>query len=125
GRERSEHHERPPALAIADDEGLVVVARMKLAELAHERDLGRAYRLDRLPRQRVREEGDEVAGMTELECDADLTVHLEAADPGAVAGARVDVHEGTHLRIGRRMSLGRLDAHQRIVRRLLQVAAVD
>jgi hypothetical protein len=43
----------------------------------------------------------------------------------AVAGARVDDHEGPHLRIGRRKALGRLDAHQRIVRRLLQAAAVD
>src|SRR4029079_15329267 len=99
-------HQGPPALAVADDEGLVVVARMKLAELAHERDLGRAHRLDRLARERVREESDEVAGMAELVRDADLAVHLEAADPGAVAGARVDDHERTHLRIGRRMALG-------------------
>jgi len=124
-RERGEHHQRPAALAIADDEGLVVLARVQLAHLAHERDLGRAYRFDRLPRQRLREEHDEVARVAELERDADLAVHLEAADAGAVAGARIDDHERAHRRVGRGVACGRLDAHQRVIRRLLQAAAVD
>ena len=39
------------------------------------------------------QEADEIAGMPGLERDADLAVGLEAADAGAVPGARIDHHE--------------------------------
>jgi hypothetical protein len=124
-RERGEHHQRPAALAIADDEGLVVLARVQLAHLAQERDLGGDHRLDRLPGHWIREEHDEVARVAELERNADLAIHLEAADSRAVPGTRVDHHERAHSRVGGRVTLGRPDAHQRVVRGLLQAAPVD
>ena len=123
--ERGEHHQRPAALAIADHERFVVRVRMQLAQLAHERDLGRAHRFDGLARQRLREEHDEVARMPRLERDADLAVDLEAADARAVTGARIDHHEGALVRVGWRVVLGRLDADQRVVRGLRQAARVD
>jgi hypothetical protein len=63
--------------------------------------------------------------MAELERDAELTVHLEAADSRPVPGARVDHHERAHRGIGRRVALGRLDAHQGVVRRLLEASPVE
>ena len=41
----------------------------------------------------MRQEADEVARMAGGQRDADLALRLEAADAGAVAGARVDHHE--------------------------------
>ena len=40
-------------------------------------------------------------------------------------GARVDHHKRAQGRIGRRVALRRLDAHQRVVRRLLEASAVE
>src|SRR3954447_3062858 len=48
---------------------------------------------DGLPRHGVRQEADEVAGMPRLERHTDLAVGLESADPGPVAGTRIDDHE--------------------------------
>ncbi len=59
----------------------------------------RAMSLDGLARHRLRQEADEIAGMAGLERDADLAVGLEAADAGAVPGARVDDDEWPARRI--------------------------
>ena len=58
-----------------------------------ERGLGLHDVLDRLPRHRLGQEADEVAGMAGAHGDADLAVGLEAADARPVAGARVDDDE--------------------------------
>ena len=83
---------------------------MERVHLAQEFDLGGAHGLDRLAGDRLREEHHEVARVRGLERDADLAVHLEAANAGAVAGARIDDHEGPLRRIGGRRSGRRLDA---------------
>src|SRR6266850_165416 len=124
GRERGEHHERPATLAVADHERLAFGVGMQRVHLAQEFDLGGAHGLDRLAGDRLREEHHEVAGMRGLERDADLAVHLEAADAGAVAGARIDDDEGPLRRIGGRRPGRRLDARERIVGGALQVTAV-
>ena len=79
--------------------------------------------LDRLPRHRLGHESDEVAGMAGLHRDADLAVGLEAADARTVAGARVDHDERPAGRVDLDAAR-RLDAHQSIIHRSLQVAAV-
>ena len=80
--------------------------------------------LDRLPGHRLRQESDEIAGMARLHRDADFAVGLEAANSRAVSGARVDDDE----RPPGVIDLDALwwnDAHQHIIDRLLQLAAVD
>ena len=54
---------------------------------------------------------------------ADLAVLLHAADPGTVAGARIDDDDRRLRRIDRD-SVGRNDAHERVIDRPLQRAAV-
>ena len=98
---------------------------MQLVHLAEKRDLGGPHGLDRLAGDRLREEHHEVARVGVLERDADLAVHLEAADAGAVAGARVDDDERPLLRVGQRAGRRRLDPRQRVVRGALELAAVD
>ena len=97
---------------------------MQRVHLAKEFDLGGAYGLDRLAGDRLREEHHEVARMRGLERNADLAVHLEAANAGAVAGARIDDNEGPLGRIGGRRPGRRLDARERVVGGALEVAAV-
>src|SRR5690242_18064103 len=82
------HHGRPAALAIADDGGLGGV-RMQLAHAAHELALGGAHVHKRLARLRLGEEDDEIHRMAFAQRHADLRVVLEAADAGAMAGARI------------------------------------
>ena len=80
--------------------------------------------LDRLTWHGVWQEADEVAGMSGLEGDADLAVGLEAADPRAMPGARIDHHErpaqGIDVNACRRN-----DPHEAIIDRSLQRAAVN
>ena len=93
-------------------------------DLLEEDRLGAGDVLDGLPRHGIRQEADEIAGMPGLERDADLAVGLEAADPGAVPGARIDDDERPAFRIdldARR----RNDADERIVDRPRERAAVD
>ena len=70
------------------------------------------------------QEPDEIAGMTGLEGDADLTVGLEPADARAMPRARIDHHEGAARRIDCR-SLGRDNPHEDIVNRPIEGAAVN
>jgi len=69
-------------------------------------------------------EGDEVDRMAGAQRDTDLGVRLEAADAGAMAGARVDDHDRPPRRIHHR-AIRRQDAQQRVIAGLRQVAAVD
>jgi len=96
---------------------------MTLDDVAQERDFRLDDVLDGLPRLRVRQEADEVAGMAGAQRDADLAIGLEAADARSVAGARIDDDEGALQRVDRD-SLGRHDAHQLVIDRARQCASV-
>jgi hypothetical protein len=85
--------------------------------------LGARDGLDGLARAGIAEERDEVARMPGAQRDADFAVGLEAADAGAVSGARVDHDEGALGRVGRHAGR-RDDAQQRVVDRLGQRARV-
>ena len=122
--QRGQNHDRPAGLAVADHARLAVGIRMPADDLLDEQRFGARDTLDGLPRHRLRQEADEVAGMTRLHRDADLAVGLEAADTGSVTGARIDHDERPALQIDFH-ALGRDDAHQHIVDRLFQLAAVD
>ena len=97
---------------------------MRGGDLFDEDRLGAGDVLDGLAWNGIGQKSDEVARMTGLEGDADFAVGLEAANAGAVAGARVDDNEWPQLRIDFDAS-GRNDAHKRIVHRPLERAAVD
>ena len=77
-----------------------------------------------LARHRVGQEADEVGRMPGLHRDANLAVGLEAADPGAVAGARVDDHERPLPRVDLD-ALGRQDADEQVIDRPLEPSAVE
>ena len=115
---------RPAGLAIADHAGLAVGLRMQRDDLLEEDRLGARDVLERLARHGLGQEADEVAGMTGLEGDADLAVCLEAADAGAVPGARIDHDKGAPCRIDRH-TLRRDDAHEGVIDRPRERAAVD
>ena len=121
---RREHHDRPAGLTIADDAGLAVGLGMKRDHLLEENRLGACDVLDRLARHRVRQEADEIAGMAGLQGHADFAVGLEAADARTVPGARIDDHErpASHVDFD---ALGRNDAHEPVIDRPLERAAVD
>src|SRR3954464_6852536 len=95
GADGGEHHDRPSRLAIADDTWFAVGFRMQRDDLFEEHRFGTRDVLDGLARHGVRQEADEIARMPRFERDADLAVGLEFADPGAVAGARIDDDERT------------------------------
>jgi hypothetical protein len=80
--------------------------------------------LDGLARHRIGEKADEITGMAGLERHPDLAVGLEAADPRAMPGSRIDHDErpaqGIDVNACRRN-----DPHEAIIDRPLQRAAVD
>src|SRR4029077_11227570 len=80
--------------------------------------------LDGWARHGIRKEADEIAGMTGLEGDADLAVGLEAADAGAVPGARIDDHAWPALGINFG-TLRRPHPDQAVVPRTVEGAAVE
>ena len=125
GRMRRQHHDRPAGLAIADHAGLAVGLGMQRDDLFEKDRLGARDVLDRLAGHRLGQEADEVAGMAGLERDADLAVGLEAADAGAVAGARIDDDERPPRHDRSSMPGGGTIAHQAIIDRPLERAAVD
>jgi hypothetical protein len=79
--------------------------------------------LDRLAWHGVRQEADEITGMAGPERHADLAVRLETADARPVPGARIDDHERTAGWINHD-ALGRHDAHQAVIDRPIERAAV-
>ena len=88
--DRRRHHDLPAGLAIGDDDRLAFGLGMALRDVLDEVRLGAADVLDRLPRDRLRQEADEVDGMAGAKRDADLALGLHAADSGSVSRARVD-----------------------------------
>ena len=78
---------------------------------------------DGLARHGIGREADEVAGMPRFHGNPDFAVGLEAADARAMAGARIDHHEGP-ARLVDLNSLWRDDAHQQVIDGPLQRAAV-
>ena len=107
GVRRRHDQARPAALAVADDDRLGRV-RVELADLGDEGGFGAHHVGERLARLRMRAEHDEIDRVAVVQRDADLAVRLEAADAGAVAGARVDDHVGA-LPVLDLDSLGRQD----------------
>ncbi len=97
--------------------------RVQFAHLAHELLLGFADIEQRLAGLGVAEEDHEVDRVALAQRDADLRVVLEAADARAVAGARVDDHVGTALRIDGH-AFRRRDLQQRVVDGARQLAPV-
>src|SRR5262249_25417012 len=114
----------PSRLAIADHAGLSIRLGMERGGLLEKNRLGARDILDGLAGHGIRQEADEIAGMPGLECHADFAVGLEAADAGAVAGARVDDDERPARRVGleprRRNPL-----QEAVVARPLERPAVD
>jgi hypothetical protein len=85
--------------------------------------LGAGDVLDGLAGHRIGDESDEIAGMSRLERNADLAVSLEAADARSMPGARIDDDERAAGRVGRD-ALWRDDAHEAVIDRPLELAAV-
>ena len=117
-------HQRPAALAVADDKRPGVGVGVQRLHLLQELDLGAGHAFDGLARHRIGKEGEEVTRVAGGQRHADLAVQLEAADARAVAGARVDHHERALAGHGG-VVLWRLDAHQRVVGRAVEVARVE
>src|SRR5215468_11033536 len=62
--------------------------------------------------------------MARFQCDADLTVRLEAANPRTMAGARINHHKRTKIRINHN-GFWRDDAHQTVVNRPVKLPPVE
>ena len=112
-----------PAWQLPITQGLPSASGCKRDDLFEEHRLGAGDVLDRLAGHGVRQEADEIAGMPGLERDADLAVGLEAADAGAVPGARIDDDERPQ-RLVDLDARRRNDAHEQVVDRPLERAAV-
>ncbi|MPL74766.1 hypothetical protein SDC9_20583 [bioreactor metagenome] len=115
------HQDLPSRLAIADDRRFLA-ARMQRDHLFEEGRFGAHHILGGLARDGFGQKANEIARVTEGQRHADLALGLEAADAGAVAGARVDDDERALFRIGRHIT-GQ-DARQPVVDRVRQVGAV-
>ena len=122
--QRGQDHDGPAGLAVADHAGLTVSLGMQADDLLDEQGLGARDPLDRLPRHRFRQEADEIAGVSRLHRNPDLAVRLEPANSRTVPGARIDHDERPPLGIDFDPP-GRNDADQRVIDRLVQLAAVD
>ena len=96
---------------------------MALGDVLDERPLGAAHVLDRLSGFRLRQKADEVNGMAGAKRDADLAFRLHAADSGTVSRARVDDNDRWLHGIDRDIG-GRNDAHERVIGRALECAAI-
>ncbi len=96
---------------------------MAAHHLAHEGGFGAGDVGQILAGLRARAEGDEIDRMALAQCDAHLAVGLEAADAGAMAGARVDDDVGA-AGIVDDDALGRQDLQQHVVAGIGQVAPV-
>src|SRR6185312_4938962 len=124
GAQRSQDHDRPAGLAIADYAGLAVGLLVPPDHRLDEDGFGARDALDGLARHGFGQETDEIAGMTRLHRDTDLAVRLETADSRPMTRARIDHDERTALLVDLD-ALGRNDADQRIVDRLSELAPID
>src|SRR5262249_40809782 len=88
-----------------------------------ERGFGAGNILDRLALNGVRQEADEIAGVTRSQGHTDLALCLEPSDTRAMSGAGVDDYERP-ARIDGFHAFRRNDADQRVVPRPGQLAAV-
>ena len=122
--DRRRHHDLPAGLTIGDDDRLAFGLGVALRDLFEEDRLGAADVFDRLPRNRLRQEADEVDRVAGAQRHADFALGLHAADPGSVAGARVDDDDRRLHGIDRHVRR-RDDAHERVIDRPLQGAAVE
>ena len=118
-----QHHHGPARLAVADHRRLAFGLRVQLDDPLEERRLGVHDVFDRLAGHGFGQEADEVAGMAGLERDADFTVCLEAADARPVSGTRVDDDKRPLPRVDFDVRRRR-DAHERVVHRSRQFAAI-
>ncbi len=93
GMRGGENHGGPAALAVAGHQrlGAVRVARLHLLQ---EDRFRRAHVGEGLGRLGRGEKDHEIDGVSEFQRDADFGFALEAADPAAVSGARIDDHPG-------------------------------
>jgi hypothetical protein len=123
GPHRGKQHDRPTGLAIADHAGPAIGMGMQRRDFLEEKPFGAGDVLDGLARHRVRQESNEITGMTGMERDADFAVGLEAADAGTVSGARIDDDKGPLLGVDLD-ALGRNDAHQPVIDGPFQPAAI-
>ena len=114
GGDRAQHHHGPAGLAVADDARPAVGFGMELGDLLQEEALGPADILEGLSGHGLRPEADEVARVAGTQGHADLAVHLGAADPGTVAGARIEDDERALARIRPRAGR-RDDSYQEVV----------
>src|SRR6516164_11423001 len=62
--------------------------------------------------------------MARFQCDANLTIRLEAADPRTMAGARINHHKRTKIRINHN-GFWRDNAHQTIIDRPVKLSPVE
>ena len=108
-----------PAWQLAMMIGLPSASGWRLATSAMKADV-----LDRLSLDRLRQEADEIDGVSCTERHAYFTLRHHAADPRPVTGTRIDDDDrrlqGVVRRAGRRD-----DAHKRIVDRALERAPVN
>jgi hypothetical protein len=98
---------------------------MARVDFPHEHRFGLAYIRQRLFRLGFREENDEIDWMAIPQADANLGLALEAADAAAVPGARIDDDPGAAVFTRRHCPFRRVNAHQRVVDRVIEFAAVD
>ena len=122
--QRRQDHDGPAGLAVSDHARLAVGFRMAADDFLDEHRFGARDAFDRLSWHRLGQEADEIAGMTRLHCDADFAVRLEPADSRTMPGARIDHDERSPIEINFDV-FGRNDAHQRIIDRFIQLAAVN
>jgi len=86
---------------------------------------GCAYIGQGLPRLGLREENDEIHRVAFPERDANLGFALKSADAAAMSGARIDDDPGAGFVARRCCPFHRMNAHERVVDRAVELAAVD
>ena len=110
-------------MAIADDCWLAVGFGVEPDHAREESCLGVDNVFNRLTRNRIREETNEIAGMPRFEGDADLALRLETADAGPVPCTRINNDEWP-LALVDLCAIRRQNAHEGVVYRPLQLAPI-
>jgi hypothetical protein len=118
------HHDLPAGLAVANQTGLALGIGVSLDNLLDKPGFGLANILDLLTGHGRRQKAHEIARMTGLKRNPDLAVMLHAADPGAVAGARIE-HDERPLARRDGGPLRRHNAHQPVIHRPRERPAIQ